>query len=134
MEDIHNMPAADLAAIFRTLPPIMPISHKYQQHYWGNRKLWYSTQKEHMIGWFSEAAGPGAYGRKTRGRNARQTYNSLQCAPALLWIGEALGEDPVMVTAAANRAAGRGRESTQSAQIRAIVSWDRIVPLIAAHT
>ncbi|MCT2266039.1 hypothetical protein M3F32_15920 [Dietzia cinnamea] len=82
----------------------------------------------------SESEGPGAYGRKTRGRDAKATYNSLRCAPALIWIAEALGEDPAVVKSAVAAADAAGPNFTsQCAAIRRVVPWSRIEELIGAQ-
>lgn len=39
-------------------------------------------------------ASVGAYGRKQGLTDPRLAYNRFQCAPGLLWLAEALGEDP----------------------------------------
>jgi hypothetical protein len=82
----------------------------------------------------SEAEGPGAYGRKSRNRDARATYNNLRCAPALIWIAEALGEDPGIVRAAVAAADAAGPDSgSQCGAIRKVVPWDRIEGLLEAR-
>lgn len=87
-----------------------------------------------MVGWMSESEGPGAYGRKTRGRDAKATYNSLRCAPALIWMAEALGEDPAVVKSAVAAADAAGPNFTsQCAAIRRVVPWSRIEELIGAQ-
>jgi len=96
-------------------------------------KHWWTSQRQHMVGWFSELAGPGAYNRKTRGLDAKYGYNHLQCAPALLWIAEALGEDSALVKAAANRAAEYRPTASQCAAIRSVVAWTRIEELVKRH-
>jgi hypothetical protein len=42
---------------------------------WNRNKVWYSTQKEHWLGWLKEYDGPGYYGRKKRHRSAEFAYN-----------------------------------------------------------
>jgi len=84
-----------------------------------------------MVAWFSELAGPGAYDRKSRGLNAEHGYNHLQCAPALLWIAEALGEDTDALIAAVAAAALAGRVGSQCAAIRKVIPWVRIEQLVA---
>ena len=85
-----------------------------------------------MVGWMSEMNGPGAYKRKSRGRTAKAAYNSLRCAPALVWIAEALGEDTDVVRRAVSTAEAAGPSlSSQCGAIRKVVPWDRIEELIA---
>lgn len=49
---------------------------------------WYTTQKQHWLGWLSHYHGPGAYGRKPGlpKRAARFASNHIVCAPMLLWL------------------------------------------------
>src|ERR1700730_18668119 len=57
-----------------------------------NKHVWYSSQKEHWMGWLSEYDGPGAYGRKSwTGRTAEFVYNHINCPPMLLWLAGAVG-------------------------------------------
>ena len=43
---------------------------------------WYTSQKQHWLGWLRDYSGPGAYGRKAKAaRGARFVYNHGQCAP-----------------------------------------------------
>jgi len=117
--------AGSFARLLVTLPEHLPISDAYEAaHLTGDH--WWSSQREHMVAWFSQLAGPGAYDRKSRGLDAKHGYNHLQCAPALLWIAEALGEDEDMLKVAAADAASSGRVASQCAAIRKVVPWERI--------
>jgi len=87
-----------------------------------------------MVAWFSQLAGPGAYDRKSRGLDAKHGHNHLQCAPALLWIAEALGENEATLKAAASGAASSGRVSSQCAAIRKVIPWTRIENLVRMHS
>lgn len=79
----------------------------------------------------SEMDGPGAYGRQRRGRTAKAAYNSLRCAPALIWIAEALGEDADVVRRAVSAADAAGPNfSAQCGAIRKVVPWSRIDELL----
>ncbi|MFM9920865.1 hypothetical protein VLI63_15125 [Lacisediminihabitans sp. H27-G8] len=60
---------------------------------------------------------------------ARHAFTHFQCAPGLLWIAEALGEDWETVQLAADTAAGVGRPGTQCAAIRRLIPWQRIQTL-----
>jgi len=81
-----------------------------------------------MSAWFSQAEGPGAYGRR-KAQTAGQTYNRLLCPPALLWIGEALGEDTEVIRAAANTAWAQKHLAAQCATIRRHVPWVTVFEL-----
>lgn len=88
-------------------------------------RKWYTTQKQHWIGWLSEYGGPGAYGRRTDiARNARYAYNHIVEPKMLLWLIAAAEVDPKLV-ADANRACSAGRSlAQQSAMIRRAVPWE----------
>jgi|GEM_PF-1697942 len=117
-----SIPAAAFARLLRRLPEHLPVSDAYEaEHLPGKR--WWSSQREHMVGWFSELAGPGAFNRKSRGLDAKHGYNHLQCAPGLLWIAEALGEDPAKLTTAAAAAAPCRSVASQCAAIRNVIPW-----------
>ncbi|MBB1026072.1 MULTISPECIES: hypothetical protein [unclassified Dietzia] len=128
------MKGRDFAKVLARLPPNPPITTAYEKnHRQGSPdpRTKYRNQRDHMVGWMSEIDGPGAYGRKTRGRDARAAYNSLRCAPALIWMAEALGEKPAVVkTAVAASDAAGPNFSAQCAAIRKVVTWSRIEELV----
>lgn len=95
-----------------------------------NYGVWYATQQQHLVGWFSQLAGPGAYNRKSRGLKARHGYNHFQCAEGLLWLIEALGEDPQVVKTAYAAIDEHTHTAARSAAVRKLVPWERIVELI----
>ena len=100
----------------RRLPSDKPID---------NPKKWYRTQKEHWIGWLSEYHGPGAYERKTeKNRDARFAYNHIVEPKMLLWLIEAGGVNPSLVSAARHESAKEQSMQRQSAVIRRHVPWE----------
>ncbi|MGO4956698.1 hypothetical protein ACTQ49_05405 [Luteococcus sp. Sow4_B9] len=124
-----EMSGRQLARLIRDLPEHCPISDAYEAaHLPGDR--WWSSQRQHLSAWFNELSGPRAFGRQSRGTPARLGYNRFQCAPGLLWLAEALGEDPAVVQAAADAAGGQGRPATQCAAIRRVIPWQRIEQLL----
>lgn len=130
------MRGTELAAILRQLPTAQPLTDAYQDTgpLGAAPGSNWTTQKEHMVRWMSEIARPGVYGRTTRGRNARAGYNSLRCAPALLWIAEALGEDPVVVQRAISAAkTAPPNPGSQCAAVRRTIPWERLEDLARAH-
>ncbi|ANE44700.1 hypothetical protein SU48_01635 [Deinococcus puniceus] len=93
----------------------------------------YSSQKRHLIGWLGEYGGEGAYNRKNPGKDARHFYTRFQCAPGLLWLAEALGEDPETLERGVEAIRGAGKkDAAQCGAFRAVVPWERIAALIAA--
>lgn len=129
------MNGPEFARILKRLPPQPPITAEYEsRHRQGSQdeRTKYSNQRDHMVGWMSEMNGPGAYGRQRQDRSARAAYNSLRCAPALIWIAEALGEDTDVVRSAVTAADAAGPNfSAQCGAIRKVVPWSRIEELIA---
>ena len=106
-----------------------PISDQYELDYLPGEH-WWNSQHEHVIAWFNEIDGPGAYKRRSRGLGAHHAYTHFQCASGLLWIAEAVHADPVVVQRAAEAAAGVGRPATQCAAIRRILPWQQIEALL----
>jgi hypothetical protein len=122
------MTGVQFSLILRGARAHYPISDDYEQKYLPG-PAWWSSQQEHVTRWLDELDGPGAYDRKTRELGARHGYNHFACAPGLLWIAEALGEDLSVVQRAADTAAGIGRGGTQCAAIRQVIPWQRILTL-----
>jgi hypothetical protein len=95
---------AQLVRVISALPQRQPLTDAYERsvnrYRLGGREVWYRSQKEHLQGWLDEYGGPGAYGRKNPGQDARFFYNHLRCAAGLMWLAEALGADADQVAAA----------------------------------
>jgi hypothetical protein len=91
---------------------------------WNSRRAWYTSQKEHWLGWLSEYHGPGYYGRKNCHRSADFAYNHIVCPPMVLWLGEALGIPKSTVAKARRNALAAGPHfAAQCAAIRKVISW-----------
>lgn len=130
----YNFSGRAFARIIEQLPAETPLYRTYEPpNQDESSDVWYHSQKEHLMGWFSHLAGAGAYNRKTRGRRAKQGYNSFQCAMGLIWLAEALGENPDVVVAAANESFEHSHTAAQCAAVRRHIPWDRIVELIVAQ-
>lgn len=91
---------------------------------------WYHNQKEHVLAWFSSQVtrGAGAYSRNTPNASARTTYNRLLNPAMILWIAEALDEDPKIVQEAGERALTVPPRS-RAATARKVLPWSRIAAL-----
>ncbi len=126
------MEIAQLLGTINRLSPAQPMTDAYEREF-APRDVWYSSQKQHLLGFWGEYTTVGAYGRKNTDRDAKFAYNHLRCAPALLWLAEALGEehDVLEKAVAAIRTAGPNR-SSQCAAFRKVVPWSRIESLIEA--
>jgi len=95
---------------------------------WHDEGVWYTSQKEHWLGWLSEYDGPGAYDRKNwKGRSAEFTYNHIGCPPMLLWLAEAAGVSKTKLLAAKRSAlSARRNRATHCAMIRRTIPWSAI--------
>lgn len=89
---------------------------------------WYTTQKEHWLGWLSEYGGPGAYGRTgpVTKRNARFAYNHIVEVKMLLWLIKAAGVPAARVRKAQLAAARASSLSGKSAAVRRYVPWEHV--------
>lgn len=128
------MQGTELAKIIERLPGRQPVTDAYQaENPLGTArpgKNW-RNQREHLVGWLRELSGPGAYGRKSRSWDAKAAYNHFQCAPGLLWLGEALGEDPNVVEQAVMEVkAAPVRAASQCAAVRRVIPWSRLEQLL----
>jgi hypothetical protein len=90
------MTPKQLAAKIRPLRAMPPLSTEYERvltkrGVWSRDGVWYTTQKQHWLGWLKEYHGPGYYGRKNFRRSAEFAYNHIVCPPMVLWLGEASG-------------------------------------------
>jgi hypothetical protein len=129
METADDISAHGFARILGRCSDHYPVSDAYERDYLpGNH--WWSSQREHVTGWLEELDGPGAYDRKSRGLGARHFWQHFQCAPGLLWVAEALGEDEDVVKRASEEASGAGRPASQCAAIRKVIPWERIEHLL----
>jgi hypothetical protein len=127
------MTPRSLARKIRRLRVGAPITASYElalmaHGVWSNEGVWYTTQKEHWLGWLSEYDSPGAYGRKTvSGRSAEFVYNHINCPPMLLWLVEAVGVSRQNVLAVKRSAlAARRSRGTHCAVIRKAIPWPMI--------
>lgn len=89
--------------------------------------IWYTTQKEHWLGWLAQYHGSGAYGRRPQaGHDARYAYNHIVNPQMLLWLSRACGVPRAVVQAAALEAAQKSTLMAQAAAIRRQVPWSEI--------
>lgn len=97
------------------LPPDAPVY---------DPQKWYTTQKEHWLGWLSEYHGSGAYGRQTtKERDAKFAYNHIVEPKMLIWLIEAAGIDTQTVNSAKRATMGVLTMQGKSAAIRNLVPW-----------
>jgi hypothetical protein len=99
---------------------------------WTRDGVWYTSQKEHWIGWLSEYGGPGYYGRKNSHRSAEFIYNHIVCPPMLLWLAEASGIPKARLSKAKGAAlSAPPKLQAQSAAIRKNIPWKMIEARLA---
>jgi hypothetical protein len=93
--------------------------------------VWYTTQKQHWLGWLGEYDGPGAYARMPgKQRDAKFAYNHIVCPEMLLWLIEAAGVRQDLVQAARS-ACGTGTTLMQkSGAIRRHVPWAEVYDVL----
>ncbi|MBD0020501.1 hypothetical protein GII33_06450 [Gordonia pseudamarae] len=129
LAEAGNLDVADLRAVILTLSVYQPVTDRYEGRDY--RTVWYSSQREHIAGWLAEYSGPGAYNRRTGSGSSKAFYGRFKCAPGLLWLAEALGEDPAICDRAITAADAAGSNvASQCGAFRKIVPWSRIVELL----
>jgi hypothetical protein len=126
-----------LASKIAKLPATLPITTAFERELrklrtWGTTSVWYSTQKEHWLGWLKGYGGPGYYERKNWNRDAEFVYNHIVCPPMVLWLGEASGISPILVRKAKKAAlSAKPTLPAQSAAIRRVIPWGVIEDAIS---
>ena len=129
--DLDVMRFADL---LNRLPAHLPISDAMEQADSQKTGRWWTSQREHMVGWFraQTTTGAGAFTRAEPNRSAKITYNRLQCPEGLVWIAEALGANPDMVSEVAQAALQVPRRS-RSGFVRKNLPWELIAELATSR-
>ena len=128
---LDDMNVDEFARILRTLEPHLPISDAYESECPQLQGSWWSSQQEHMLGWFGQqnSRGTGAFTRATPNTSARTTYNRLLATAAFIWMAEALGEDADRVQAAADAARAEPNARKRPGLMRRYLPWNRIAEL-----
>lgn len=113
------------ARMFEDLPEHLPISDAMSNGY---EDSWYTSQREHMCGWFraQTTTGSGSYTRKEPNYSARTTYQRLASAPAMIWIAEALGVDADVIERAAAEVEEEPEPRSHCGIIRQHIPWEVI--------
>src|SRR5205807_7122038 len=124
----------ELARHIQKLPERPPLTTAFEEAWtarWASdpgekdRPVWYTSQKEHWLGWLSEYDGPGAYGRKAwSGRDAKFAYNHINNAAMLVWLAEASGLPGATVLAARKAALDAGPNfASMCAAVRRLIPF-----------
>lgn len=117
-----------LLARVRTFQEFLPISAKLElsEHH--------ESHRDHWIKWLDEYDGPGFYNRKDHNRDASYIYSHLQCAPMIVYLGEAAGVATETVQRAAHACVhSHGNRSAVSAATRRIMPWTMVCRAIWPH-
>lgn len=86
--------------------------------------VWYSTQKDHWLGWLRAYHTEGAYGRTLSSRrDACFAYNHIINWQMLEWLIEAAGVDRKLVAAAKTAAVAPKLMQQKAAAIRRVAPW-----------
>lgn len=106
----------------------MPISDAFAQEFPQRHGTWWSSQREHMFGWFAQqlTLGNGKFTRNAPNPSARVTYFRLNSGPAIVWIAEALGVDPETVQAAVDAAHAEPNKRKHCGLLRQHLPWSLI--------
>ena len=88
---------------------------------------WYTTQKDHWLGWLGEYHTPGAYGRTSKdGRDAEFAYNHIVEVKMLKWLIDAAEVSPELVERARRGSAAAKSLQQKSAAVRGHVPWHEL--------
>jgi hypothetical protein len=94
---------------------------------WVEPGVWYTTQKQHWLGWLRDYNGPGYYGRiPGQNRDAKYAYNHIVCPGMLLWLMEAAGVEEDLIAKARDAHDAGTRLPQQCGGIRRHVPWSVI--------
>ncbi|MCL2807688.1 MAG: hypothetical protein FWD27_05980 [Coriobacteriia bacterium] len=133
--DSGDCEVQEFVKVLKKLKAHLPISDQYDRDCGQENGVWWTNQKEHMIGWLSNqnSKGSGQFTRQKPNQSAKLAYQRLQCPGALLWMAEALGEDSAIVQKAADAARAESNKRRRSGIIRSHIPWQCIVSLISSH-
>lgn len=94
---------------------------------------WYTSQKEHWLGWLRSYHTSGAYGRTTdRTRDAKFAYNHIVEPKMLLWLIAAARVNPALVQAAIRASSRAATMPSQSASILKCIPWPQMAAALWA--
>lgn len=127
---MNDLAVDKFAAILEYLDPMPEITKALDK--WGVKH--YPNQKAHMILWFLSQEGTGGkgYTRNKGNSSSMEAYNRLLNPGALIWMVDALGEDPAVIRQAADAAteAEKVNYRGRCAAFREVIPWARIDELI----
>ncbi|AWE41728.1 MULTISPECIES: hypothetical protein [unclassified Actinobaculum] len=122
------------------LPAHLPISDAYYGYHRareekGVLETLAASERFHMVKWFRAQpnTGDGPYLRSKSNRSAKRAYNRLVNSRSLLWINEALGQDPARVQEAADAAAAEPDYRSRCRIVREYLPWEEVAELASAQ-
>ncbi|MBV7363946.1 hypothetical protein KRX54_05830 [Actinomycetaceae bacterium TAE3-ERU4] len=125
----------EFSRLLATLEEHLPISDEYdgvdltREDGNSKRKVWYTSQREHMVAWFSDQprTGTGPYSRSKPNLSAKRAYNRLLNVGSILWINEALGVDEQQIRMAAEMARKESDYRRRCAIARKYLPWEKVL-------
>lgn len=124
------MTPKDLCRKIKRFPASAPITESLERALAGGpaSRERYSSQKDHLLGFWGEYESFGYYGRiPNAGRSAQFAYNHFRCAPGLLWLAEAVGVPRAQLLEAKSAVmAVKGHDARQAAALRKIIPWSEV--------
>lgn len=117
------------------LPEHLQISDAFEELDPQLGQRWWSSQREHMVAWFSAqmTKGEGQFTRETPNHSARTTYNRLQCPEAIVWMAEAVGVSEDKLVATVDAALFEPDHRRRSGIVRKHLPWSLIAEHVLKH-
>lgn len=127
---MRNYSITELLRAIERLPATTPSTERLE-------KSGYATHQDHWTTWlgqYNDADG-GYYGRSDKTvTDAKTVFQRLNCAPMIIWLGEASGISPVIVRMALNalrKAEEEGKnEAAKAAVVRRVITWEAVADQI----
>ena len=112
-----------------------PIADAFDRQHGQKARRWWSCQREHLTAWCLcyPAGGTKGFAHQP-GSSAAQMYHRFGRPETLLWLAEALGEDPALLQSLADRLAALPPTEwrAQMKILRETIPFARILELLAA--
>ena len=130
-EQINDMNVLDFGRSISMISIDTPISIEFDESYGQKEKRWWTCQREHLTVWCLHQPTPGITGFKHEPNNsARVMYNKFGRPETLLWLAESLGEDKKVLQEIVSKIKNFNNCRSACAELRSIISFDRILELI----
>ncbi|SHK58381.1 Site-specific recombinase XerD [Shimia gijangensis] len=123
----------------RSLPEARPLTALLEREIGigaDYKRAWYSSQKEHWLGWLGACETPAPYKRQaSSATDARLVFQRLSCAPMLFWLADASEFEETRLRLAFDAVVAAPQNGArQSAAFRRIIPWELIdLHLNGAH-